>query len=61
MLQTFGLDSMGAYPYVRAAIIGHANRASPNNCKQVKKKTIWGGEIREKVVFKKFSREKRIV
>ena len=26
---------MGAYPYVRAAIIGHANKDSPGNCDQV--------------------------
>ena len=35
MLQTFGLDHMGAYPFVRAAIIGHANKESPTNCRQV--------------------------
>jgi len=26
---------MGAYPYVRAAIIGHANKDSPGNCDQL--------------------------
>ncbi len=35
MMQTFGLDKMAAYPYVRAAIIGHANKDSPQSCRQV--------------------------
>ena len=35
MMQSFGLDQMGAYPFVRAAIIGHANKESPTNCRQV--------------------------
>jgi hypothetical protein len=36
MMQSFGLDKMAAYPYVRAAIIGHANKQSPQSCKLVK-------------------------
>eukprot|EP00088_Acartia_fossae_P071418 TRINITY_DN9790_c0_g1_i2.p1 TRINITY_DN9790_c0_g1~~TRINITY_DN9790_c0_g1_i2.p1 ORF type:complete len:425 (-),score=90.91 TRINITY_DN9790_c0_g1_i2:62-1336(-) len=35
LMQNFGLDNMGLYPFVRAAIIGHANRASPTNCRQL--------------------------
>ncbi|XP_023342670.1 RNA polymerase II degradation factor 1 isoform X2 [Eurytemora carolleeae] len=35
MMQSFGLDQMGAYPFVRAAIIGHANKESPTNCRQL--------------------------
>jgi hypothetical protein len=35
MMQSFGLDKMAAYPYVRAAIIGHANKQSPQSCKLV--------------------------
>ena len=34
-MQSLGLSNMGAYPYVRAAIIGHANKDSPGNCDQV--------------------------
>lgn len=32
LMQSLGLHNMGAYPYVRAAIIGHANKASPQSC-----------------------------
>merc|ERR1719232_1904279 len=28
-----GLNNMGAYPFVRAAILGHANRDNPTNCR----------------------------
>jgi len=35
MMQSFGLDKMAAYPYVRAAIIGHANKDRPLNCRQL--------------------------
>ena len=31
-MQNLGLDNMGVYPFVRAAILGHANRASPSSC-----------------------------
>ena len=34
-MQNLGLANMGAYPYVRAAIIGHANKDQPGNCEQV--------------------------
>jgi len=32
LMQNLGLDNMGVYPFVRAAILGHANRASPSSC-----------------------------
>jgi len=32
LMQTLGLHNMGAYPYVRAAILGHASKASPQSC-----------------------------
>jgi len=35
LMQNLGLANMGAYPYVRAAIIGHANKASPGSCAQL--------------------------
>merc|ERR1719495_1087598 len=35
LMQSLGLSNMGAYPYVRAAIIGHANKDSPGNCDQL--------------------------
>jgi len=35
LMQNLGLANMGAYPYVRAAIIGHANKDSPGNCNQL--------------------------
>jgi len=35
LMQNLGLANMGAYPYVRAAIIGHANKASPGSCSQL--------------------------
>ena len=35
MMQNLGMDNMGAYPFVRAAIIGHANRDRPGNCNQL--------------------------
>jgi len=35
VMQNLGFDNMGVYPFVRAAIIGHANRAAPTNCKQL--------------------------
>jgi len=35
LMQNLGLGNMGAYPYVRAAIIGHANKDSPGNCNQL--------------------------
>jgi len=35
LMQNLGLGNMGAYPYVRAAIIGHANKASPGSCAQL--------------------------
>ena len=31
-MQNLGLANMGAYPYVRAAIIGHANKDTPRSC-----------------------------
>lgn len=34
-MQSFGLNTLSAYPYVRAAIVGHANRASPGQCRQL--------------------------
>ena len=34
-MQSFGLNSLSGYPYVRAAIIGHANRATPGSCRQL--------------------------
>merc|ERR1711983_516220 len=33
LMQTMGLNNMGAYPFVRAAILGHANRDNPTNCR----------------------------
>merc|ERR1712054_178869 len=35
LMQSLGLSNMGAYPYVRAAIIGHANKDRPGNCDQL--------------------------
>ena len=35
LMQNLGLQNMGAYPFVRAAIIGHANRDRPGNCNQL--------------------------
>jgi len=35
LMQSLGLGNMGAYPYVRAAIIGHANKDRPGNCDQL--------------------------
>jgi len=35
VMQSLGLSKMGAYPYVRAAIIGHANKKSPQSCQQL--------------------------
>jgi len=35
LMQNLGLNNMGIYPFVRAAIIGHANRRSPTNCRQL--------------------------
>ena len=32
MMQNLGMDNMGAYPFVRAAILGHANRKHPGSC-----------------------------
>ena len=32
MMQNLGMDNMGAYPFVRAAILGHANRQHPGSC-----------------------------
>ena len=32
-MQNLGLDNMGAYPFVRAAILGHANRRDPSSCR----------------------------
>merc|ERR1712038_466340 len=34
LMQNLGLSNMGAYPFVRAAILGHANRRSPGSCRQ---------------------------
>ena len=34
LMQNLGLNNMGAYPFVRAAILGHAGRRSPGNCRQ---------------------------
>jgi len=34
LMQNLGLSNMGAYPFVRAAILGHANRRSPSSCRQ---------------------------
>ena len=34
-MQNLGLAKMGAYPYVRAAIIGHANKDQTGNCEKV--------------------------
>merc|ERR1719225_2337661 len=34
LMQNLGLNNMGAYPFVRAAILGHAGRQSPGNCRQ---------------------------
>ena len=34
-MQNLGLAKMGAYPYVRAAIIGHANKDQSGNCEKV--------------------------
>ena len=32
-MQNLGLDNMGAYPFVRAAILGHANKNNPSSCR----------------------------
>lgn len=32
MMQNLGMNNMGAYPFVRAAILGHANRQHPGSC-----------------------------
>ena len=34
LMQNLGLSNMGAYPFVRAAILGHASRRSPGSCRQ---------------------------
>ena len=32
-MQNLGLHNMGAYPFVRAAILGHANKNNPSSCR----------------------------
>jgi len=35
VMQSLGLNKMGAYPFVRAAIIGHASKGSTGSCQQL--------------------------
>lgn len=35
MMHSLGLNNMGAFPYVRAAIIGHANKDAAGSCRQL--------------------------
>merc|ERR1712126_703425 len=44
LMQTLGLHNMGAYPYVGAAILGHASKASPQSCELMYSKCPSGAD-----------------